>query len=270
MPQRIGMNLTAAHIDEASELLMQCWIHGRKIPALPENLRPTTRAEGYAIAAGIEKHTAHPLYGWKIAATSEAGQRHIGVDGPLAGRLVAERVIPCGQPIALGANLLRVAEPEYAFRIAHDLPAAGSPYDVHQVMAAVDALHIAIEVPDTRYSVVTEAGVAQLIADNGCNHEFILGPAVPGSWRAHDLAAHRVVASVVGKLEREGGGRNVLGDPRVALTWLVNELGSSGIDVGGGQVVTTGTSVVPLPVEPGDTVYADFGWFGNLTVTFTD
>ena len=34
-------------------------------------------------------HSAGNLFGWKIAATSEAGQKHINVDGPMAGRILA-------------------------------------------------------------------------------------------------------------------------------------------------------------------------------------
>ena len=39
-----------------------------------------------AVQAALEG-IAGPSYGWKLAATSPAGQRHIAVDAPLAGRL---------------------------------------------------------------------------------------------------------------------------------------------------------------------------------------
>ena len=76
----------------ASDLLARCWREGQVIDALPLPSRPVSRAEGYAIQAEIEALSEKPLFGWKIAATSVAGQKHIGVDGPLAGRLLAERV----------------------------------------------------------------------------------------------------------------------------------------------------------------------------------
>jgi 2-keto-4-pentenoate hydratase len=34
-------------------------------------------------------------------------------------------------------------------------------------------------------------------------------------------------------------------------------------------VVTTGTCMVPLEVAPGDTVVADFGLFGRMSLRFT-
>jgi 2-keto-4-pentenoate hydratase len=83
-----------------------------------------------------------------------------------------------------------------------------------------------------------------------------------------DLAAHRVVGSVEGRLEREGVGANVLGDPREALTWLMNELSQLNLTVRAGQVVTTGTCLAPLPIAPGDRVRCDFSELGAVEVNF--
>jgi 2-keto-4-pentenoate hydratase len=57
-------------------------------------------------------------------------------------------------------------------------------------------------------------------------------------------------------------GANVLGDPRIALTWIANELSRHGVTLAAGQIVTTGTCVVPLEILPGDEVVADFGALG--------
>jgi len=37
-----------------------------------------------------------------------------------------------------------------------------------------------------------------------------------------------------------------------------------------GQVVTTGTCLVPLPISPGDHVTCDFGVLGKVRVAFGD
>lgn len=262
------MPLDARAAEAAEEILWDCWREGRVVPALPPEVRPATRAEGYAVQAAIERRSAAPPFGWKIAATSRAGQEHIGVDGPIAGRLLAERVSESGAELPMGANRMRVAEPEFAFRMARDLPPRAEPYRVDEVLAAVGALHTAIEVPDSRYEDFTTAGAPQLIADNACAHLFVLGPAAEADWRAIDLARHEAVGRVAGKIEREGVGSNVLGDPRVALTWLANELSGIGVTLRAGQVVTTGTCLVPLPIEAGDEVSADFGVLGRVAVRF--
>jgi 2-keto-4-pentenoate hydratase len=260
--------LTRKHVAAASDLLWTHWQEGKRLPTLPEQIRPVTRAEGYAIQAELEKRSSAPLFGWKIAATSIAGQKHINVDGPLAGRILAERVRAAGKPLPFGANAIRVAEAEFAFRFARDLPPRARPYAVVEVLDAVEGLHPAIEVPDSRFDDFVAVGAAQLIADNACAHDFVLGPATTAPWRTMDLLEHKVKGIVAGKLERDGKGANVLGDPRVALTWIANELSGLGIPLKAGQVVTTGTCVIPLPIAPGDEVACDFGPIGHLAIRF--
>jgi 2-keto-4-pentenoate hydratase len=255
---------TAAH-----DLLHRTWLEGGVIDELPEAIRPASRAEGYAIQALLEGRNAKPLFGWKIAATSKAGQKHINVDGPLAGRLLAERAFASGAKLRFGANRMRVAEPEFAFRIGQDLVPRPTAYAVEEILRSVESLHPAIEIPDSRYAAFTKVGAAQLIADNACAHEFVLAPVARTDWRSIDLAQHRVVGRVGSHLEREGRGANVLDDPRLALTWLTNELSGLGITLAKGQVVTTGTCMVPLEIVPGDHVAADFGVLGHVELSFS-
>jgi 2-keto-4-pentenoate hydratase len=258
--------MTEDEMRAASDLLYRHWAEETLLDRLPAPLRPQSRAEGYAVQAFLEAHTAQPLFGWKIAATSLAGQQHIHVDGPIAGRLLAERVIADGGTFALGRSFMRLAEMEFAFRMAADLPPRQGAYTRDEVMAAVASLHPAIELPDTRYTDVTAVGAAQLIADNACAHKFVLGPATGIDWRGHDLAGHAVRALLGGTVVEHGVGANVLGDPRLALTWLANELPQHGLCLKAGQVVTTGTCVKPVAIAPGDRVVGDFGALGRVGV----
>lgn len=260
-------------IDAAADLLWDHWQAGTLIDGLPPHLRPASREAGYAIQALLEKRSSAPLFGWKIAATSKAGQQHINVDGPLAGRLLAERVLPMDRPITIGANQMRVAEPEFCFRFGRDLPPRGTPYSLEEVMAAVDKLYLAIELPDSRYISFVTAGAAQLIADNACGHQFILGPEVPPQWRELDLVQHTVIGTTADSagtitLTREGAGANVLGDPRIGLAWLVNEMAALGTTLRAGEVVTTGTCMAPLPIAPGVVIAADYGSLGRMQISF--
>ncbi len=260
--------LDDTQIEKAARLIWKCWLDGEVIPALPEDLRPSDRIEAYAIQAHFEAMSGVPIRGWKIAATSEAGQKHIGVDGPIAGRLLAEHVFEDGATLRFGHNRMAVAEPEFAFRMARDLPPREDDYRVEEVLAAVASLHPAIEIPDSRFKPFERAGAAQLIADNACTHDFVLGAEMPEIWRDIDLVTHKVTATVAGKISHDGIGANVLGDPRVALTWIANELSRFGMTLAAGQVVTTGTCAVPLPVAAGDRVEVDFGPLGRIAAQF--
>jgi 2-keto-4-pentenoate hydratase len=254
-------------IAAASKTLHDHWRAGTKLSGLDDRLRPRGRIEAYAIQAGIEKYSSESLFGWKIAATSEAGQKHINVDGPMAGRILAETVIADGGTASMAGNEMRVAEPEFAFRMRADLPARITPYTMQQVLDAVDTLHPAIEIPDSRFADFVNAGAAQIIADNACAHLFVLGSPTGADWRSLDLVEERPIVSLRGQ-QFVGHGKNVLGDPRIALTWLANELRQLGVELKARQVVTTGTCHAPLPIQSGDRCEADFGALGKVSVGF--
>lgn len=253
----------------ASDILWKHWMACERMDALPEEVRPRTREEGYAIQQLLEGRSAKPIVGWKLAATSPAGQAHIGVDGPLAGRILAERLIEPGGTCPFSNNLMQVAELEFAFRMDRTLGPRAAAYSVEEVLGAVGSLHLAIEVPDSRYNAFERAGAPQLIADNACANYFAIGPATQ-DWRAIDLAAHEVTGFVDDGPPQRGIGSNVLGDPRLALQWLANELSQLGIALEAGQTVSTGTCVVPMAIAPGSRVRGDFGLLGTIALNIAD
>lgn len=256
---------------DAARLLWTCRETGSALAALPASLRPGDAAGGHVIQAALPEVAGRRLVGWKIAATSAAGQAHIRVDGPLPGRILDGFVHPMGATLSLRGNRMRVVEPEFAFRMGAALPARSRPYSIDEVLGAVASLHPAFEAPDSRFADFARAGLAQLIADNACCGRFVFGPAVTVPWRDRSLAAHRVQATVrdaAGRVRfrREGEGRAVLGDPAVALTWLANALSALGTGLRAGDWASCGTCMVPLEVRPGDQVSADYGPFGRIEI----
>jgi 2-keto-4-pentenoate hydratase len=252
---------------EACALIWRHWQSGEVMDDLPAVLKPRTRAAGYAVQANFEAFSSTPRAGWKIAATSTAGQRHINVDGPIAGRLLSERLCRDNATVSIETNRMRVCEPEFAFRFGDDIQPQQTPYTVPEVMAKVADLHLTIEIPDSRFSDFTRVGAPSLIADNACARDLVVSVPVTANWREIDLSTHPVTAAVAGRYDREGTGANVLTDPRVALAWLVNEVSALGITIRRGELVTTGTCMTPLEVAPGDRVTADYGDLGKVGVT---
>ena len=255
-------------IRNAAAILWQHWQQSTRLHELPAHCRPDSRAEAYAIQAELAKQSGQSIVGWKIAATSKAGQQHIQVDGPIAGCLLSARALEGGARISLVGNNMKVAEAEFAFRMGAALPKRATAYSVPEVLAAVATLHPAIEVPDSRYADFTRVGAPQLIADAACACWFALGPATRIDWRAVDLARHGVTGYRNGAVAGEGSGANVLGDPRAALTWIANELCTYGEGLRAGEVVITGTCLTPVPVAAGDGFRADFGAIGMLEAEF--
>jgi 2-keto-4-pentenoate hydratase len=254
---------------EAARILIGHWQAQTRLAALPASCAPASRADAYVVQSHWQALSAKPLAGWKIAATSIAGQKHIGVDGPLAGRYIAERVVPSGGRIPFGNNHMKVAEVEFAFRLGRDLPPRRTAYAEDEVFGAVAGLHPSIEIPDSRYDRFETVGAPALIADNACAHWLCIGEAMPDTWREMDLAAFAPVGRVADKPDVHGKGANVLGSPRIAMTWLVNELSAHGITARAGEVVTTGTCLVPMAIAAGDHVEGDFGSLGKVSVSLT-
>jgi 2-keto-4-pentenoate hydratase len=254
-------------IAQAADLLWRTRIEQRRIEALPDHLRPRTLAEGYAIQDAMVAIAAQPVSGWKIAATSKAGQEHIGVTEPLAGRLFKTFILRDGACLPAAPLHMKVMEAEFAFRMARDLNPRGAAYQQAEVSGAVAALHLAIEVPDARFERFAEIGPAQIAADDAFASWFLLGSEVR-DWRQLDLSRQAVRALKNGAVAADGVGANALGDPRIALTWLANHLAQRGIGLKEGDIVTTGTCITPPTVAAGDQVVAEFIGLGQVRVAF--
>lgn len=263
------MVLTEKDVKDAALDLNTHWSIGTKLDELPEAYRPHSRKDGYRIASALSDLRNERTAGRKIAATSKAGQAHIQVDGPIAGRIFESRLVANGSHIALGGNLMKVAEVEFAFRFANDLPCIPREYSVSDVMNSVASLHLSVEVPDSRFADFTKVGAPSLIADTACADWLVLGPTIQRDWRNLDLAAFDVKGIKNGAIVASGTGSAALGDPRIALTWLVNELCQYADGIKIGTVVTTGTCIVPVTIDAGDKFVADYGWLGQIGIEIT-
>jgi 2-keto-4-pentenoate hydratase len=250
-------------VTEAAELIWNAWQTGKRLDGLPDDVRPRDERAGMAVQDALVR-LAGPVYGWKIGATTEYGQKFLGVDGPLPGPLLSRFRHLEGEIVPADTMGLGVAEPEFAFRMAGD---PGPDPSLDDVLDAVDVMLLALEMPDSRYRDHSGVGKAQLIADVACAARFLEGREVPG-WREVDLVAQPVTLYSDGEEFSRGTGGMVLGDPRLALHWLARELVGYGHRLRAGDIVTTGTAAPPAPIAPGRHVVGDFGELGTVEVRF--
>lgn len=257
-----------AKLRPAAQLLWHAWTSGQPLDQLAQELRPDDLAEGYAVQRALDE-LAGPPAGWKIAATSKAGQEHLGASGPMVGRLYETQRRPSGATLSVSGMRMRSAEPEFAFVLAHDLDGTPGELEVEDVLATVGSLVLAIEVPDSRFVDFGQVGVPSLVADAMCGGHFVTGPSI-ANWRSLDLREQPARLLCEGEERSAGRGANVLGDPRAALAWMANEVLGRGWPLRAGEIVLTGASAPPIPVHAGDVLDAVFDGLGMLTVKFAE
>ena len=136
---------------KAAKIIWSSWNKGNVISNLPNQLIPKTRSEAYSIQSCYEKLSKFGVFGWKIAATSKAGQKHIGASGPMAGRILNEKSFSSSEKIDLSNNMMSVAELEFVFKIAKTLKPKNKDYIQDEVLLSVENLYSGIEFPNSRF-----------------------------------------------------------------------------------------------------------------------
>ena len=163
---------------------------------------------------------------------------------------------------------LRGIEGELAFRFGKPLPSRAAPYGDDEVWAAIDTLHPAIELVESRYADFRAMDKLALLADNGSNGAFCYGAAVR-DWRGVDFLRQPASLAIDGKEVASAVGGNAAGHPRRLLAWLANHCARRGRGIAAGDIVTTGTHTGLVFASPGATVTVRFAGLGEASLTLT-
>ena len=262
---RTAMNREA--IEKAGDILWQARLAGQRLESLPSDCKPRTVDEGYEIQDRIAAQSGRSVLGWKIALTTEAGRRRLGVTEPLGGRLLEGFVVSEGERLNAGQMNMRAVEAEFAFLLGQDLRPRARPYDGQEILAAVADLHLAIEVPDSRFEHHATMDAADMTADDGFAGWFVLGPKL-AAWRKLDLPNQKVRVSKNGRVAGESSSTTAMGNPFEALSWLVNDRAKRGEALSAGNIITTGTRLPPVAIHGGDEVTVEFDGLGKVNTAF--
>jgi 2-keto-4-pentenoate hydratase len=223
---------------EAAQAFIEARRHRPAWPGVDLALRPRTIAEGYRLQDAIHRRLGGRV-GYKVGATSAAGQRVWGVAEPAyAGLFAADRSANLAEAFARPLRAPGL-ECEIALVLAADL--SSDDLSEAAVQKAIGGCAIACEIIDSRYDNPKEIGVPTLIADDFFQAGFVLG-AANLNWRQQDLRQARASITVDGR-KTEGAATDVL-DAYASVTWLVRQLGH----LAAGEIVLTGAIVGPLPV----------------------
>ena len=258
----------AGQFEQLARDLAEAWRSGGAIPLPAQG--PATRADAYAIQDRMAELIGAKVVGWKVGATVRAVQIFEGHDGPLPGRVFADRLFdsPAKIPASLFAGVK--VECEFAFRLTRGLPKGTTPVSRDDI-AELLTFHPAFELAGSRYAPGTgnrAAATFDGIADNGSGGAAVLGAAV-ANWQTLPFDGIEIDARIDDSPPIQIYTGAYRRDPVAIVAETFSDLRARGIDLPGGTCVLTGSLSLPTPVRKGQTVTAAFAGLPPISFTLT-
>ncbi|MDX3321187.1 fumarylacetoacetate hydrolase family protein [Streptomyces sp. ME03-5684b] len=182
--------------------------------------------------------------GYKIGLTSRAMQQQMGIHEPDSGVIHTDTLARTGSQLRADAYRAPRIETEIAFILGQDL---AGPADLSTVRAAISEYCLAYEILDTSYG-TWSITLVDTVADNAACSGVITGPRLPFDPNS-DPRTERITVHADGKRVAAGSGRDVLGDPVLALHWLTRRRPQ--LRLRAGDIVLAGSVHASLPLTPG-------------------
>ena len=212
-----------------------------------------------ALRAELDRRGERPI-GWKLGATSPAGQAVMGLQEPACGFLLPARYAS-GAEVSVSKSASLGVEAEVAFKMRAKLVGPGVTAAI--ALSAVESAMPALELLDFAFSGKPRA--ADYIAGSIVAHAVALGaPVAP--LEGLDLATELVEYEHNGEIVGTYTTAEVMGNPLNALAWLANYLGTRGLALKPGDIVMSGAISKLVRPKPGDTIGARFAHLGSISV----
>lgn len=255
----------------ATEILKAEDAH-QQIPLISQRHPEMTLDDAYAIQkAQITQKLAsgRRIIGWKIGLTSKVMQDALGIDTPDSGVLYDDMLFSSGATIPAGRFIQPRVEAEIAFVLKAPIEEGATREDV---LAATEYVAPSLEILDTRI-VRKDRETGQIrkifdtVSDNAANAGIVLGEAKHDPANC-DLRWTGAVTYVNDQVVSTGLGAAVLDDPVQSVVWLAQRMHQYGQRLDAGQVVLSGSFIAPIECPSNTKIYADFGAFGAVEITF--
>ena len=265
--------MTPQDISACAEMLLEAEAMRRQCGLISSAHPDAVLDDAYAIQSALVARklaAGRRVTGWKIGLTSRAMQSALGITTPDSGVLLDDMHFAHGATVPVGRFIQPRVEAEIAFVMK--APLRGAKVTWADVIAATDHVCASLEILDTRILRTDPATgkartIIDTVADNAANAGIVLGE------QRHPVDAFdlRWVGAVVqrdGVVEETGLGAGVLDDPVTGIVWLVHRLAAYGQGIEAGQVVLSGSFIRPIEAPPGSRFNADFGAFGQVSLSF--
>ncbi|CAM3208074.1 2-oxohept-3-enedioate hydratase [Williamsia muralis] len=208
--------------------------------------------------------------GRKIGLTSKVMQRAVSITEPDYGALLDDMFFDDGAVVPANRFIRPRIEVELAFILGESL--SGPGVTLYDVLRAAEYVTPALEILDARVQMADpETGhlrtIVDTISDNAADAGIVLGGRV---MKPMDVDLRWVAALLLknGSIEDSGVAASVLGHPANGVAWLANRLAPHGVSLNAGEVILAGSFTAPVFAEPGDTLVADYGPMGTVSIHF--
>jgi 2-oxo-hept-3-ene-1,7-dioate hydratase len=267
------MSLTPEQIGQAALRLFEAERTGVQTPVLSLEYPDAGMDDAYAVQAELIRlklEAGRLAKGWKIGLTSKAMQYALNIDIPDSGVLLDDMFFADSATIPATRFIQPRVEAEIAFVMK--APLTGPDVTIFDVLNATDYVTPSLEILDTRVQRVDPASgkartIFDTIADNAANAGIVTGGR-PMRPDAVDLRWIGAIVSRNGQVEETGLGAGVLNHPAAGVAWLANRLVAYGGAIRAGEIVLSGSFIRPVEARHGDTIVADFGPLGTVSVFF--
>jgi 2-oxo-hept-3-ene-1,7-dioate hydratase len=222
--------------------------------------------DAYAISTICAKRrmaAGEKLIGHKVGLTSKAMQQSSQIDEPDYGYLFDSMIVADGAKVPHANYCAPRVEVELAFILGRELKGPG--VGLTDVLRATEYVIPAIEVVDAR--LINPRKIFDTISDNGAAAGIVVGGRPVGPMDI-DLRWVGGIMMRNSEIEETGVAAGVLGHPAMGVAWLANKLGEHGVALEKGHLVLAGSFTRVIWAQKGDTVRADFGSLGSISLQF--
>ena len=251
---------------EAADILLKAEKERKAAIQISKTFPNIEVEDSYAISRLVNEAkvaAGSKIIGNKIGLTSKAMQASSQIDEPDYGVLHDYMIIEDGAKVPFERFIVPRVEPELVFVLGK--PLKGPGVGLLDVLRATEYVVPAIEIIDAR--IQNPRKITDTVADNGAAAGLIIGGRAVGPM---DIDLRWVGALLYrnADIEETGVAAGVLGHPAMAIAWLANKVGRFGDILEPGRVMLSGSFTRPVWAQKGDTLRADFGNLGSLSVQF--
>lgn len=222
---------------------------------------PATLADAYRVQDLAIAQMPAPIGGWKVGRIfSPLAEKYDcnRLAGPIfkhAIRMAGAGERPTGFVYAGGFGAV---EAEFLFRVGTPPPPQQRKFSLEDAAAAIDSVHVGIEIASSPLATINELGPPVIIADFGNNNGLIVGPQI-ADWRTNGFEHWDVVTAIDGVEVGRGAAYAFPDGPLGSVRFLLELLVDRNITIEKGTWISSGAISGVHDIRPGQHAEARFG-----------